>query len=103
MTNHPYPDTIRLAVATNVARQVLVMRNWNDLPRQTQDAFLKDADEILTTMWDACRVDLGDRVDHLPGDAIILAHNGQRHTPATFQASATADHYHAAIVYWGTP
>lgn len=51
MTTHPYPQKIRQAVAETVARQILVMKDWGDLNSQTQYAFLTDADEILTALW----------------------------------------------------
>jgi len=69
MTTHPYPRKVRQAVAETVARQILVMKDWRDLNSQTQYAFLTDADEILTALWDASRVT---DVDQLPDDAVYM-------------------------------
>jgi len=74
MSDHPYPDYIRQAVATTIARQVLVMRSWSDLTKQTRDAFLTDADEVLQALWDASRVDSVEQLEALPENAIV--HDG---------------------------
>ena len=75
MSKHPYPDHVRQAIATTIARQVLVMRSWSDLTKQTLDAFLTDADEVLQALWDASRIDDVEQVDELPNDAVLIDRN----------------------------
>lgn len=50
---HPYPEHVRVAVAETIGKQVLVMREWSDLTAQTREAFLKDADQVLDTLWES--------------------------------------------------
>lgn len=98
MTAHPYPEHVRRAVAETVARQILVMKGWGDLNSQTQCAFLIDADEILTALWEASRVDDPRETESLDYSAIILDNHGDVHDG---QYKLSWAELPAAVIYWG--
>ena len=67
--NHPYPEHIRQAVAGQFAG--LLGYVFNELPDHDQDLFRRNADMILTALWDASRVDTVEQLDALPDEAVI--------------------------------
>lgn len=105
MSNHPYPEHVRQAVATTIARQVLVMRKWDDLTKQTREAFLKDADQVLDTLWDASRVGTLGQVDQLPDDAILWGADDMEHDKFTLHVKDVNEELHQAlpahVIFWG--
>lgn len=75
MTAHPYPQRVRQAVANEVCLQILgkPLVKTGD---QTRHAFLADADQILSALWEASRVDTIEQLDALPYNAALIDVNG---------------------------
>lgn len=101
MTAHPYPQKIRQAVANEVCLQILgkPLVKTGD---QTRHAFLTDADQILTALWEASRIDYGDLQD-LPDDAVIQTAQGQTLFVSFLKHLHSIDDYPAAVIHWGDP
>lgn len=76
-----------------------MMRSWSDLTKQTRDAFLTDADEVLQALWDASRVD---DLHGLPDRAIYVDEHGGVGIVGRARQTGHCDmNQPSTILYWG--
>lgn len=98
MTNHPYPNNVRQAVAKTIGQQILVMREWDDLNDETKHAFLTDADQVLQALWDASRIDTIQQLKKVPDFSILVDNEGFEYKAYEIR---NPNIFPAHVLYWG--